>query len=250
MFSYFERNGMTGAILNIISVLIGGTIGLFFGAHIPEKLKETIVAGLGLFTAAMGFQMFMQTQNPLIVLGALLIGTLLGEWMGIENGLQAFGRILESRFARDDEAGASNRFLRGFLTTSLLFCVGPMTIVGSINDGLSGDYSLIAVKSVLDGFAAMAFASSLGLGVLFSSVSVFIVQGGISLIAMQVGRFMEISIAREDPRIIELTAAGGVILIGLAIARLLEIKPIRVGNMLPALLIAPVLVWVVEIFGK
>jgi uncharacterized membrane protein YqgA involved in biofilm formation len=241
---------MTGAILNVLAVLAGGTIGLFFGARIPEKLKETVVAGMGLFTAAMGLQMFIQTQNPLIVLGALLIGTLLGEWMGLEDGLQAFGRMLETRFSREEGVGTSNRFLRGFLTASLLFVVGPMTIVGSINDGLSGDYSLIAVKSVLDGFAAMAFASSLGLGVLFSSISILIIQGGISLIAMQVGHFMQVTIAREDPRIIELTAVGGVILFGLAIARLLEIKPIRVGNMIPSLLIAPVLVWAVSMFGN
>jgi uncharacterized membrane protein YqgA involved in biofilm formation len=196
----------------------------------------------------MGLQMFLKTQNPLIVLGALLIGTLLGEWLGIENGLQALGQFLEQRFARDNEAGASNRFMRGFLTASLLYCIGPMTIVGSINDGLTGDYNLIAVKSILDGFASIAFASSLGIGVLFSAVPVFVVQGGISLTAMQLGHFMSISVAATDPKILELTATGGVILVGLAISRLLEMKPIRVGNMLPALIVAPLIGWVISLF--
>lgn len=241
---------MTGAIINVFAVLAGGAIGLLFGARIPDKLKETVVAGMGLFTAAMGVQMFLQTQNPMIVLGSLLIGTLLGEWMRIEDGLQTFGHFLEQRFARDDEAGASNRFLRGFLTASLLYVVGPMTIVGSINDGLTGDYNLIAVKSVLDGFASAAFASSLGIGVLFSVIPVFVVQGGISLAAMQLGRFMSISVAASDPHIIELTATGGVILIGLAMSSLLEIKRIRVGNMLPALIAAPVVVWLLELIQK
>ena len=144
----------------IIIVIVGGTIGLLFGARIPDKLKDTVIAGMGLFTAAMGIQMFLKTENPLIVLGSLLIGTLLGEWWRIEDGLQNLGKYLERRFSKSDDD--SNKFVRGFLTASLLFCVGPMTILGSIYDGLNGDYNLLAVKSVLDGFAAMALASTLG----------------------------------------------------------------------------------------
>lgn len=241
---------MTGTFINVATVLIGGTIGLFFGSRIPEKLKATVIAGLGLFTAAMGLQMFLKTQNPLIVLGALLIGSLLGEWWRIEDRIQALGQVLEARFSRDTDTGSGSKFVRGFLTASLLFCIGPMTIVGSINDGLSGDYNLLAVKSVLDGFAAMAFASSLGIGVLFSSITVFVFQGGISLAAMQVARTLATSsgmeVAQNDPHILELTATGGVILLGLAISSLLEIKKIRAGNFLPALAIAPLIVWVIE----
>ena len=146
---------MTGTFLNIATVIIGGIIGLIFGARIPDKLKATVIAGMGLFTAAMGLQMFMKTENPLIVLGSLLIGTLLGEWMRIEDGLHKLGEILEQRFSKESDDG-SNKFVRGFLTASLLFCVGPMTILGSIQDGLTGDYNLLAVKSVLDGFASIA----------------------------------------------------------------------------------------------
>ncbi len=232
---------MTGTLLNIATVLIGGVIGLIFGARIPDRLKETIIAGMGLFTAAMGLQMFLNTENPLIVLGALLFGTLLGEWWRIEDGLQNLGKFLEQRFSREGEDG-SNRFVRGFLTTSLLFCVGPMAILGSIQDGLTGDYNLLAVKSVLDGFAAMAFASTLGVGVMFSTIIILIYQGGISLLAAQLDAIVTPAMMND------LTATGGVILLGLAISSLLEIKKIRVGNMLPALAIAPLIVWLLSLF--
>jgi len=232
---------MTGTFLNITTVIIGGMIGLIFGARIPDKLKETVIAGMGLFTASMGLQMFLKTENPLIVLGSLLIGTLLGEWWRIEDGLQNLGKYLEQRFSKASDDG-SNKFVRGFLTASLLFCVGPMTILGSIQDGLTGNYNLLAVKSVLDGFAAMAFASTLGVGVLFSTIVIFVFQGGISLFATQLNAIV------TTPMLNELTATGGVILIGLAISSLLEIKKIRVGNMLPGLFVAPLIVWVLGLY--
>lgn len=232
---------MTGTFLNIATVILGGVIGLLFGARIPDKLKATVIAAMGLFTLAMGLQMFTKTENPLIVLGALLIGTLLGEWWQIEAGLQNLGKYLEQRFSKP-EADGSNKFVRGFLTASLLFCVGPMTILGSIQDGLTGNYELLAVKSVLDGFAALAFASTLGVGVLFSTIIILIYQGGISLLSAQLNAVVTPAMMNE------LTATGGVILAGLALSSLLEIKQIRVGNMLPGLLIAPVIVWVVGLF--
>ena len=235
---------MTGTLLNIATVLIGGSIGLLFGARIPERFKSTVIAGLGLFTAAMGLQMFLKTTNPLIVLGALLIGALLGEWGRIEDGLHNLGAILERRFARDDSADGSARFIRGFLTASLLFCVGPMTILGSLQDGLTGDYELLAVKSVLDGFAAMAFASTLGMGVLFSSAIILVYQGGLSLLAGWLSPII------NDAMMAEMTATGGVLLMGLAVSSLLEIKKIRVGNFLPALLLAPIIVWLVGLFSQ
>src|SRR5215208_4446139 len=230
---------MTGTLLNIAAVLIGGIIGLIFGSRIPEKLKETSIAAMGLFVAAMGLQMFLKTENPLIVLGALLIGTLLGEWWKIEEGLQNLGKFLEQRFSREGEEG-SNKFVRGFLTASLLFCVGPLTILGSIQDGLTGDYNLLAVKSVLAGFASLAFASTLGVGVIFSTLIILVYQGGISLLAAQLNSVVSPAMMNE------LTATGGVILLGLALSSLLEIKKLRVGNMLPALAIAPLIVWIVS----
>ena len=231
---------MTGTLLNIATVLVGGVIGLIFGARIPDKLKSTVISGMGLFVAAMGLQMFLKTENPLIVLGSLLIGSLLGEWWRIEDGLENLGKFLEERFSKEGEQG-SNKLVRGFLTASLLFCVGPMTILGSIQDGLSGDYNLLAVKSVLDGFTALAFASTLGVGVMFSTIIILVYQGGISLLAAQLDAIVTPSMLNE------LTATGGVILLGLAISSLLEIKKIRVWNMLPGLAIAPLIVWVLSL---
>jgi len=231
---------MTGTLLNIATVIIGGVIGLIFGARISDKLKATVISGMGLFVAAMGLQMFLKTENPLIVLGSLLIGTLLGEWWRIEDGLHSLGKLLEQRFSRA-ENDESNKFVRGFLTASLLFCVGPLTILGSIQDGLTGDYHLLAVKSVLDGFASLAFASTLGVGVIFSTIIILVYQGGISLLAGQLDAIVTSTMMNE------LTATGGVILLGLAISSLLEIKKISVGNMLPALAVAPLVVWVLNI---
>ncbi len=235
---------MTGTLLNVAAVLVGGFVGLFFGARIPERFKSTVIAGMGLFTLALGAQMFLNTQNPLIVLGALILGALLGEWWRIEDGLHNFGALLEKRFAKDDSAEGSARFIRGFLAASLLFCVGPMTILGSIQDGLAGNYELLAVKSVLDGFAALAFASTLGVGVLFSSVVVLVYQGGISLLAVQ------LSAVVTEPMMTEMSAAGGVLLLGLALSSMMEIKRMRVGNFLPALFIAPLIVWSLNLFAR
>lgn len=241
---------MTGTLLNIGTVLLGGTLGLIFGARVPERLKATVVAGMGLFTIAIGIQMFLKTENSLIVLGALLIGALLGEWWRIEDRLQSLGQILEKRFSKSNETSestgenASSKFVRGFLTASLLFCIGPLSILGSIQDGLTGDYKLLAVKSVLDGFGSLAFSSTLGVGVLFSSLVILVYQGGISLLAAQLNAIVTQSMMNE------MTAAGGVILMGLAVSSLLEIKKIRAGNFLPALAIAPLIVWILSLFGK
>lgn len=242
---------MIGTFINVATVLIGGTLGVLFGSRLPVRVRETVIMGLGLFTAGIGIQMFLETQNPLIVLGSLLVGGILGEWWKIETGLKNLGGYLERKFAGGQSnstesdptqteseipnPGGSN-FVRGFLTASLVFCVGPMTILGSIQDGLTGDYSLLAIKSVLDGFAALAFASTLGVGVLFSALTVLVFQGGLSLLATQAQSFL------TEPMMSEMTAVGGLLLLGLAISSLLEIRPIRVGNFLPALGVAPLIV--------
>jgi uncharacterized membrane protein YqgA involved in biofilm formation len=226
---------MTGTLLNIATVLIGGGVGLLFGARLPDRMRQTVVAGLGLFTAAIGFSLFLDSQNVIIVLVSLLVGGVLGEWWQIEDGLARMGAWLQTRFAGGAEGGTA-RFVRGFLTASLVFCVGPLTVLGSIQDGLTGDFRLLAIKSTLDGFAAMVFASSLGVGVLFSAVVILIYQGALSLLAQQAQMIF------SESMIAEMSAVGGVLLIGLAISSLLEIKPIRVGNFLPAIVVAPLIV--------
>jgi hypothetical protein len=233
---------MTGTLINMITVLIGGTLGLAFGPRLPERVRATVVASLGLFTLAVGMSMFIQGmgvegENPLIPLVSLLVGGVLGERWRVETRLKGIGAWMEARFVGGTgEVTEENRFIRGFLSASLLFCVGPMTILGSIQDGLTGDYQLLAIKSVLDGFAALALASTLGVGVLFSVIVVLIYQGGISLMAIQTQS------AFTDLMLAEISVVGGVLLLGVAISTLLELRAIRIGNLLPALVVAPVLV--------
>jgi uncharacterized protein len=244
---------MTGTLLNIVAILVGGTFGVFLGSRMPDRLRQTVMAGLGLFVLAIGLQMFLKTQNSLVVLGSLVVGILLGEWWQVEEGILNLGRWLEARIKvrgssqiEGEQAPATaqgtvqgsrqERFVRGFFTASLLFCIGPMAILGSIQDGLSGNFQLLAVKSILDGFAALAFASSLGTGVLFSILPLLVYQGGISLLAGQIQPLV------SQTMMTEMTATGGVLLMAIAIGNLLEMRKIRSGNFLPALLIAPLLV--------
>ncbi len=242
---------MTGTWINIATVIFGGLIGLSFGARFPKRMSQTVVAGLGLFTGAIGISMFLKSENQIIVLISLLIGGVLGEWWKIETRIRTMGSFLENKFSRKAQSPADTSgktrhggtdFVKGFLTASLLFCIGPMTVLGSIQDGLTGDYKLLAIKAIMDGFASMAFAASLGSGVLFSVIVIFIYQGGLSLLASYAQVFV------TPGMINELTAAGGVLLIGIAVSSLLEIKPIRVGNFLPALFIAPLLVFLLSFF--
>jgi uncharacterized membrane protein YqgA involved in biofilm formation len=234
---------MTGTLINMVTVLIGGTLGLIVGGRLPDRARETVIAALGLFTIAVGIMLFIEGvqvegEQVLIPLLSLLIGGLLGEWWRLEDRLKSLGAALEARFAGGSgTVTEENRFIRGFLTASLLFCIGPLTIIGSIQDGLTGNYELLAIKSVLDGFAAMALASSFGIGVLFSVLVVLVVQGGISLLASQAQLFF------TEVMIAELTVVGGVLLLGLAISALLELRPIRTANLLPALLVSPLLVY-------
>ena len=235
---------MIGTILNVIAILAGSGLGLFLGSRLSSHLKQTVVSGLGLFTLALGLSMFLKTQNSLVVLGALLVGAIVGEWWRIEDRLTGLGAWLEVRFNRSSNGETSQgRFIRGFLTASLVYLVGPLAILGSIQDGLRGDYQLLAVKSVLDGFASLAFASSLGIGVAFSALPILVYQGTISLLASQV------QAVTTQAMMTEMTATGGVILLAIAISNLLEIKKIRAGNFLPALILAPLAVWALTGLG-
>jgi len=173
---------MTGTILNTITILVGGLLGLRFGKLLPNKTRETIVIGLGLFTIGLALNMFLETNNSLIVLGGILLGGILGENLQIEDRINKLGERLESRFnGKSPSDSTKGNFVRGFMTSSILFCTGPMAILGAIQDGLIGDFQLLAIKSVIDGVAAFALASTLGIGVIFSGVMVFLYQGFFSL---------------------------------------------------------------------
>lgn len=229
---------MTGTILNTLTVLFGGVLGNALGQRLPETTRQTVLHGLGLVTIALGLSMTLDTANILIVMGSVLVGGIVGEWWRLEERLQAAGDALQARVG----AGTGSTVAQGFVTASLIFCVGPMTILGSIQDGMLGDYTLLAIKSLMDGFAAMALASSLGIGVLFSALTVFLFQGGLALMARLAG------VGMTDAMIAEMTATGGLLIIGIGLT-LLELKRIRLASYLPGIFIAPLVVGILNLLG-
>ncbi len=226
---------MTGTLINVLTVLLGSALGILLGSRFPARIRETVMGALGIMVIVLGLGMAI-TGNALIVLGSLLLGGILGELVQIDERLNALGRALEARFERDGKAG---NFTRGFVTASLVFCVGPLTILGSIQDGLLGDYRLLAIKSLLDGFAGLAFASTLGIGVAFAAITVFLFQGAISVAAMLVGTALG-TVTKDTAWVVQLTATGGAILVGIGLL-LLDLKRLRVANLLPAIFIAPLI---------
>jgi len=234
---------MIGTLINVGTIIVGSFIGLLIGSRLSENIRKTIIAGLGLFTIAYGLISFIETSNALVPLGGLLIGALLGEWWRIEEGLNKVGRLLRDAVIRKERDGVQQKkFVEGFVTSSLVFVIGPIAILGSIQDGLTGDYEMLVIKAVLDGFASIAFASSLGVGVAFSSLTILIYQGLISLLAGLFSHYFSAAMMNE------MTAVGGLILIAIGISSLLEIKKIRTGSFLPALLVAPLIVFILERF--
>ena len=227
---------MTGTIINVAAILVGGGAGMLFGAKLPARMRETFIWALGLFVIGLGVQMLLKSQNSLISIGSVLVGGALGEWWRIDKGMERVGGWLEARAARSTSAEGTARFIKGFVSASLLFCVGPMAIMGAIDDGLRGNYQILAIKALLDGSVALAFAATLGEGVLFSALPVLLYQGAISLLAAQAQSVL------TTPMTTELTAAGGLLMMGIGVGTLLELRPIRVANYLPALVIAPLIV--------
>lgn len=237
---------MTGTLINIIAVLVGGTLGLLIGNRLPDRTRQTVMSGIGLVTLVIGLQMALTTQNILIVMFSVLLGGVLGEWWDIETRLQAFGDWLQRRLAQGERAARDGHSVsQGFVTASLVFCVGPLTILGAIQDGLLNNYQLLAIKSILDGFAAMAFAATLGWGVLLSVITLLVYQGGISVVAMVAAGAWAASVTGDNPSIIELTATGGVLIMGIGLL-LLDLKRVRVANFLPAIALAPLFVVVLQ----
>ena len=219
-----------GTIINTFAVLVGAGIGTLVGARLPEGIRQTAMHAIGLVTVLVGIQSFLRFDNPLVPLVSVILGLVVGELLGIDGRLKRFGDTLERRFSK-----GGSPVSRAFVTTSLLFCVGPLTFLGSLRDGISGDYRLLALKSALDFVASLSFASVLGWGVLLSAGSVLVVQGALTLAGAVFGSFM------GSPMILAMTSTGGVLLVGLGLG-LLELKEVRVANMLPALIVAPLLV--------
>ena len=219
-----------GTAINVVAVLAGGGIGTLAGARLPEGIRTTAMQAIGIVTLLIGVSNFLEYKNPLVPLVSVIAGLLVGELLGVERALGRFGDYLQKRLSRGESPVS-----RAFVTTSLLFCVGPLTVIGSLEDGLKGDYSLLALKSGLDFISSLAFASVLGWGVLLSAGTVLIVQGSITLGAGFLAPLV------THAMISATTATGGILVFGLGLV-LLDLKEIRVANMLPALLFAPLLV--------
>lgn len=243
---------MRGTILNVFTVLIGSSLGLAIGNRLEKRIQESVVTGIGLVTLFVGLSNSSETGNIIIPLLSLVSGVIVGELLRIDRRLEAFGAWLQARFqgqADTTESGgtrtaSSSRFIEGYVTASLVFCIGPLTFVGSIQDGmgLPSGFEQLAIKSTLDLFTSMAFAASLGIGVLFSVITVFGLQGGLALTGWLAGEFM------TDAMINEMTAVGGLILIALSLM-MLDIKQSRVANFLPGIFIAPLMVAVATALG-
>jgi uncharacterized protein len=229
----------SGTLLNMLTVLVGGSIGTFIGDRLAERYSRILFIALGLFTAVTGLQEALGAKNSLVVLAALLVGGLIGEAIDVERRLQQLGDWAQKSLHSSDSAAITN-IGEGFVTASLLFCVGPLTILGSLSNGLTGDMKLLAIKSTLDGFAALALAATLGWGVLLSLVTIFLIQGGISLGAGAISPLLQ----SNGAIVLELVATGGFLLIGIGL-RLLKLADLKPGNFLPALFVIPLLVIVV-----
>lgn len=222
---------MIGTLINTGTVIAGGLLGTLLGDRLPDRIRQIVMYGIGLVTITLGMQMALTTGNILVVLASIMIGGITGELLRIEERLNALGKRFKE-LAGNCPWLTRGDFAKGFVTASLVFCVGPMAILGSIQDGLTGNYRLLAIKSMLDGFAGFAFAASMGFGVIFAAVTVLLFQGTLTLGA---GLFHKVL---TEGMITELTATGGVIILAIGLL-LLDIKKLRIGNYLPALILAP-----------
>lgn len=228
-----------GTILNIVTVLLGGTLGLLIGSKFSKEIHKAAISITGFVSLVIGIQMALGSKNILVLLVSLMIGVIVGEILNIDGFITNVGQMLEEKFGK----GEKGQFAKAFITSSIVFCVGPLTILGSIQDGLTGDFKLLATKSILDGFTAIFFASAMGVGVIFTILTILVVQGGLTLFAGLLSGIMTQAV------IAELTGTGGVMVIAIGL-NILEIKKFKTANMLPALLVAPILVIIVNNFMR
>lgn len=212
-----------GTIVNSVAIIVGGLAGVLLSKEIPDSFKTTIMQGLGLSVFIIGLTGALKSQNVLLVISSIVLGSIIGEAFAIEDKLQKVGDWLEGNVSK----GTEGSMAKGFVTASLIYCVGAMAIVGALESGLTGNHETLYAKSLIDGITAVIFASTLGIGVVFSSIAVFVYQGIITITAAFIKPFLIEEVIRE------MSAIGGLLIMGIAI-NLLEIKKISVGNMLPA----------------
>ena len=221
-----------GTLINTATVLVGGSVGIAMGNKIPERVRIIVVQVIGMLTIGLGLSDLLKTHNMVFPLLGMVFGAVIGEVMRIEDRLEGLGEVIRKRFAQSQDPGP---FISGFVTASLLFCIGPLTILGAIQDASGATPQLYIIKGTLDGFMSVIFGAIHGVGVLFSAVSVFIVQGTLTLFGTSLDSLL------NDRMRIELFATGGLAVMAIGL-NLLEIKKIRLGSLLPGLIITPILV--------
>lgn len=222
-----------GTLINTATVLAGGGLGLLIGNKIPDRVRVIIVQVIGLVTIAIGLRDVIKTDNMVFPLVGMVVGAIIGELLRIEDRLEDLGEVLRRKFAKPD---SDSKFVTGFVTATLLFCVGPLTILGAIEDASGRTPQLYIVKGTLDGFMMIIFSALYGVGAIFSAASVFVVQGSLTLFGTSLDSLL------NDRMRLELFSAGGLAVLAIGI-NLLEIKKIRLGSLLPGLVITPLLVW-------
>ena len=222
-----------GTLINTATVFIGGSVGLIIGDRIPERIRTIVVQVIGLVTLGLGLGDVLKTHNMVFPLVGMVLGGIVGELLAIERRLEGLGEVIRRRFARNQEPG---KFVNGFITATLLFCIGPLTILGAMQDATGETPQLYIIKGTLDGFMNVIFGAIYGVGAVFSALSVFVVQGSLTLGGSALDNLL------NDRMRIELFSAGGFAVMAIGL-NLLEIKKIRLGSLLPGLVITPVLVW-------
>lgn len=220
-----------GSVVNVAAIVAGGLVGLVAGNRLPERVRSMVFTGLGLCVLVIGMQMALTTANPLIMVFSVVLGAITGELLRLEDKLDRMGCWLKARSGSSD-----TRFTEGFVTASALFCIGSMSILGSFDEGLRGDHTVLFTKSILDGFASVAFAAALGVGVIFSCIPVFLYQAGLTELATVLQPWL------TESMMTELVATGGVLILGIGVS-ILELRRIPLTNLLPALAFAPLLAW-------
>jgi uncharacterized membrane protein YqgA involved in biofilm formation len=228
---------MRGTLLNTATVTAGASLGLAVGKFIPESMQDVALTGLGLVTVAIALRMAIQVKNPLVLAGAVALGGVLGSALGIHNGVISVGDLLKARF------GIEGPFTEALLTSFVLFCVGPLTLLGCIQDGVEGKSEILSLKAMMDGIASLFLASALGAGVLVSAIAVLVFQGAITLAARPLQ-----PLAKDENLLAETSASGGALLIGTALG-LLKIRDVQIANYLPAIFLAPIFVLAGERFA-
>lgn len=231
---------MIGTLINCAAIILGSAVGLLFRKGMKKKISDTVMQGVGLCVLLIGFSGALETQNTLLVIISMVIGGVVGAWIDIDDKMNRLGAFAQRKLTREGDEG--NTFAKGFVTASLIFCVGAMAVVGALDSGIRGDHSTLIAKSMLDGVTSLLLASTLGIGVMLSAVPILLYQGGIALLGTVIAPFLSAEV------ITEMSAVGGLLIAGIGINMTLE-KDIKVANLLPAIIIPFLYYPICHLFG-